>query len=105
MLEDSMACFQSVLSVSCTSHRLLTKRLGLLEDSLACFQSVLVEEPHSPETAFQVARLFEDCGDAHQAIEWFDRVLRLLPNDAGVLCRLGALHDGWAQHADLGFRA
>lgn len=36
--------------------------------------------------------MYDTLGDTHNAVEWFERLNMLLPQDPGVLARLGALH-------------
>lgn len=36
--------------------------------------------------------MYDSLGDVHSAVEWFERLNMHLPQDPGVLARLGALH-------------
>ena len=42
--------------------------------------------------ALQIGAVYDMLGDAHSAVEWFERLNMHLPQDPGVLARLGALH-------------
>ena len=40
----------------------------------------------------QIAAVYDLMGDPHGALEWFERLNMRVPQDPGVLARLGALH-------------
>lgn len=40
----------------------------------------------------QIGAVYDTLGDTHSAVEWFERLNMHLPQDPGVLARLGALH-------------
>lgn len=40
----------------------------------------------------QIGAVYDMLGDTHSALEWFERLNMHLPQDPGVLSRLGALH-------------
>ncbi len=40
----------------------------------------------------QIAAVYDLMGDPHDALEWFERLNMRVPQDPGVLARLGALH-------------
>lgn len=40
----------------------------------------------------QIGAVYDALGDTHSAVEWFERLNMHLPQDPGVLARLGALH-------------
>lgn len=42
-----------------------------------------------PETIFQIANINEIIGRTKQALKWYQIILTKLPNDAGVLARVG----------------
>ena len=46
----------------------------------------------------QIAAVYDLMGDPHGALEWFERLNMRVPQDPGVLARLGALH---ARYQDL----
>lgn len=43
-------------------------------------------------TGVQIAAVYDLMGDPHGALEWFERLNMRVPQDPGVLARLGALH-------------
>ena len=40
----------------------------------------------------QIAAVYDMMGDPHGALEWFERLNLRVPQDPGVLARLGAIH-------------
>lgn len=40
----------------------------------------------------QIAAVYDTMGDPHGALEWFERLNLRVPQDPGVLARLGAIH-------------
>ena len=40
----------------------------------------------------QIAAVYDMMGDPHSALEWFERLNLRVPQDPGVLARLGAIH-------------
>ena len=40
----------------------------------------------------QIAAVYDLMGDPHGSLEWFERLNMRVPQDPGVLARLGALH-------------
>lgn len=47
----------------------------------------------------QIATTYDMMGDFKNAVKWFEMLTSLVPNDPGVLARLGAIHARFDEEA------
>jgi Flp pilus assembly protein TadD len=78
------------------SRRLVQLRLGEPEAALAVFKKLHGLLPDSPEVLQQLAACCEAADDLEAAVQWLEVAASVVPNDSGVMVRLGALHARWA---------
>ncbi len=79
----------------CHPCRLVQLRLGEPEAALAVFKKLHGLLPDSPEVLQQLAACCEAADDLEAAVQWLEVAASVVPNDAGVMVRLGALHARW----------
>lgn len=48
--------------------------------------------PDNQEVLYQIANCYDIMGDFKATVKWFEMLSSLVPNDPGVLARLGAIH-------------
>jgi intraflagellar transport protein 88 len=48
--------------------------------------------PDNVEVLYQIGNCYDLLSDFKQAVKWFEMLSSLLPNDPGVLAKLGAIH-------------
>ncbi|KAK9841192.1 hypothetical protein WJX74_001701 [Apatococcus lobatus] len=71
---------------------LLDKRQSRWEDAMDTFQQLHAREPENVLYLWQIADTLDHMEELSGAVEWLERLLSRVPNDPGVLTRLGSLH-------------
>jgi intraflagellar transport protein 88 len=67
-------------------------RLGEPDAALSLFKKLHGLLPDSPEVLQQLAACCEAAEDLEGAVQWLEVAASVVPSDAGVMVRLGALH-------------
>jgi len=75
---------------------LVNLRLGDTQYALAAFKKLHAMLPDNVEVIYQIANchdlLANETGDFKATVKWFEMLSSLVPNDPGVLAKLGAIH-------------
>ena len=70
--------------------------LGVMQYALAAFKKLHAMLPDNVEVIYQIANchdlLANETGDFKATVKWFEMLSSLVPNDPGVLAKLGAIH-------------
>ena len=72
--------------------RVVSLRLQEPESALAPLRKLHVLLPDQPEVLHCMALAHDMMGDSQGAIKWLEMLTSLVPNDPGVLCKLGAIY-------------
>eukprot|EP00955_Chlamydomonas_euryale_P017861 190344-Chlamydomonas_euryale.AAC.2 len=62
------------------------------QGALAAFKKLHAMLPDNTEVIHQIATVYDILGDFKNSVKWFEMLSSLVPNDPGVLARLGAIH-------------
>ena len=68
------------------------KHLLALQYALAAFKKLHAMLPDNVEVIYQIANCHDLLGDFKATVKWFEMLSSLVPNDPGVLAKLGAIH-------------
>ena len=68
------------------------KNLFALQYALAAFKKLHAMLPDNVEVIYQIANCHDLLGDFKATVKWFEMLSSLVPNDPGVLAKLGAIH-------------
>ena len=67
-----------------------------MQYALAAFKKLHAMLPDNVEVIYQIANchdlLANETGDFKATVKWFEMLSSLVPNDPGVLAKLGAIH-------------
>lgn len=63
-----------------------------MQAALAAFKKLHAMLPDNYDVLWQLANCYDIMGDFRQAVKWLEMLSSLVPNDPGVLAKLGAIH-------------
>lgn len=75
--------------------RVVNLRLQEPESALIPLRKLHAMLPDSPEVVHCIALAHDMMADTSGAIRWLEMLSTLVPNDPGVLCKLGAIYHRW----------
>ena len=68
----------------------VNKKLNLFMEALQALEKIQTIIS-LPEVLFQIANINEVIGRTKQALKWYQIILTKLPNDPGILARIGSI--------------